>query len=89
MSEDLGFDEDKEDYDEESMGDDRSEYVLSEATSELDMETVSTSETLVESLTVPPCRFLTLLPRELRDKVCILSVNSFVRVQALRPCKNI
>ena len=75
----LVSDEDVEDYDEDDGRDEGSEYVPSENTSEtrseLDMEAVSIVEELVESTPVQPCKFLLLLPRELRDKVRVFSAN--------------
>lgn len=62
-------DDDLKDYDEESGEDEGSLYVPSEATSELDMETVDEEEESLKLLRVPPCTFLLGLPREIRDKV--------------------
>ena len=86
----LVSDEDVEDYDEDDEDDKRdegSEYVpsddTSETRSELDMEAVSTVEELVESTPVQPCKFLLLLPRELRDKVRVFSANDLNYVHGL------
>ena len=93
MLDDLVSGEDVEDYDEDDEddeddeGDEGSEYLPSENTSEtrseLDMEAVSTVEELVEMTPVQPCKFLLLLPRELRDKVRVFSANVLNRVHGL------
>lgn len=90
MLNDLASDEDGEDYDEGYEDDERdegSEYQPSENTSqtrsELDMEAVSTVEDLVESIPEQTCKFLLLLPRELRDKVRVFSANVLKCVHGL------
>lgn len=62
-------DEDMEESDEESEEDEGSLYSPSEFLSEVGREELGDDEDL---LGPPPedCRFLVLLPRELRDKVC-------------------
>lgn len=62
-------DEDMEDSDKESEDDKGSVYLPSETPSEVDGERLDEDKGL---LGPPPedCRFLVLLPRELRDKVC-------------------
>ena len=84
-------DEDMEDYDEESEEDEGSLYAPSEATSELSMEEEEPSRDadLVELPLVDPCNFLLLLPRELRDKVRVLSAATIVRALALMICLRI
>ena len=78
-------DEDMEDY-EESEEDEGSLYAPSETTSELSIEEVSRDADLIELPRVDPCKFLLLLPRELRDKVGVLSAATFVRAYALMIC---
>lgn len=84
-------DEDMEDYDEESEEDEGSLYAPSEATSELSIEDEEASRDaeLVELPIVDPCNFLLLLPRELRDKVRVLSAATIVRALALMICLRI
>lgn len=86
-------DEDMEDYDEESEEDEGSLYAPSEATSELSIEEeeeeASRDADLVELPLVDPCNFLLLLPRELRDKVGVLSAAPIVRALALTICLRI
>lgn len=84
-------DEDMEDYDEESEEDEGSLYAPSEVTSELSIEEEEASRDadLVELPLVDPCNFLLLLPRELRDKVCVLSAATIVRALALMICLRI
>lgn len=84
-------DEDMEDYDEESEEDEGSLYAPSEATSELSIEEEEASRDadLVELPLVDPCNFLLLLPRELRDKVRVLSAAAIVRALALMICLRI
>ena len=84
-------DEDMEDYDEESEEDEGSLYAPSEATSELSIEEEEASRDadLVELPLVDPCNFLLLLPRELRDKVRVLSAATIVRALALTICLRI
>lgn len=84
-------DEDMEDYDEESEEDEGSLYAPSEATSELSIEEEEASRDadLVELPLVDPCNFLLLLPRELRDKVRVLSAATIVRALALMICLRI
>lgn len=85
-------DEDMEDYDEESEEDEGSLYAPSEATSELSIEEeeeASRDVDLVELPLVDPCNFLLLLPRELRDKVGVLSAAPVVRALALTICLRI
>lgn len=81
-------DEDMEDYDEESEEDEGSLYAPSEATSELSIEEdeASRDADLVVLPLVDPCNFLLLLPRELRDKVRVLSAATIVRALALMIC---
>ena len=87
MLDDLVSDEDVEDSDEDDERDEGSEYLpsetISETRSELDVEAVSTVEELVESTPVQTCKFLLLLPRELRDKVRVFSTNILKRVHGL------
>ena len=85
-------DEDMEDYDEESEEDEGSLYAPSEATSELSIEEeeeTSRDADLVELPLVDPCNFLLLLPRELRDKVRVLSAATIVRALSLMICLRI
>ena len=63
---------DKEDYNEKSKEDMGSLYAPREATSELNTEPSNEDVESMESPSEDPCKFLTILPRELRDKVCIL-----------------
>ena len=88
MFDDLVSDEDVEDYDEDDEDDERDEGYLpsentSETRSELDMEAVSTVEELVESTPVQTCKFLLLLPRELRDKVRVFIANLLKSLHSL------
>lgn len=62
-------DEDMEDYDEESEKDEGSLYAPTEATSELGREEPEENKGLMEMPPIDPCKFLVLLPRELRDKI--------------------
>ena len=55
----------------------------SETRSDLDMKAVSTVEELVESTPVQTCKFLLLLPRELRDKVRVFRANFLKSVHGL------
>ena len=96
MLDDLASDEDVEDYDEDDEDDERdegSEYLpsenISETRSELDVEHLSAVDEIVESTPVQTCRFLLLLPRELRDKVRVFSTNILKRVHGLTAGLNI
>lgn len=82
-------DEDMEDYDEESEKDEGSLYAPTEATSELGREEPEENKGLMEMPPIDPCKFLVLLPRELRDKVCTLSATNCVRAHALTICLRI
>ena len=75
MLDDTTFDEDMENSDEDSEEDEGSEYVPSETTSESDTGADGTLENLVGEPPQEPCKFLLLLPRELRDKVRGFSAN--------------
>ena len=72
-----------EDYDEESAEDEGSIYAPTEATGELDEEDSFEDEDLMELPLEEPCKFLVLLPRELRDKVCTLTVPFHIRARTL------
>ena len=72
-------DEDMLDYDEESEEDEGSLYVPSDVESDLDMEEPNEYEKLMELPPLNYCKFLLLLPREIRDKVCVLSTTICVR----------
>ena len=72
-------DEDMCDYDEDSEEDEGSLYVPSVVESDLDMEEPNKYEKSVELPRPNSCKFLLLLPREIRDKVCVLSTAICVR----------
>ncbi len=76
-------DREMEDYSEESVEDEGSIYAPTEATGELDEEDFFKDEDLMEPPLEEPCKFLVLLPRELRDKVCTLTVPFHIRAHAL------
>lgn len=82
-------DEEMDDYDEESKEDEGSLYAPTEATSELGGERPYKDDDFMELSLVDPCKFLMLLPRELRDKVCALSASIRVRAHALTKCERI
>ena len=84
MVDDLpDFDREMEVYGEESAENEGSLYAPTEATSELDEEASFKDEDLMELPLENPCKFLVLLPRELRDKVCTLTVPFRIRAHTL------
>ena len=66
--------EEMEEGGQESDKDEVSMYAPSEGISELGEEEPDASEDLTELATEYPCKFLVLLLRELRDKVCSVYV---------------
>lgn len=82
-------DEDMEDYSEESEEDEGSLYVQSEATSDLGGEEFDEDKVLMELPPKDPCKFLVLLPRELRDKVCTPRGPICIRAHTLTICLRI
>lgn len=79
-------DEESEEDDEESEEYDVSLYAPTKATTELSEEESNEDEDSEEMPKVDPCKFLLLLPRELRDKVCALSAVTCACAHALTIC---
>ena len=76
-------DQEMEDCGEDSEEDEGSLYAPTEATSEVGEEELVRDEDLMELPLENPCKFLVLLPRELRDKVCTLNAPFCIRAYAL------
>ena len=83
MDDSQDSDYDMEDYDDESGEDQGSLYAPTEATSELGYtsgEELNKDTALIGPSLRDPCKFLLLLPRELRDKVRAIVASICIRV---------